>query len=195
MKRTFILLVFVALTLMGYSQNTPLEPEMFMGKLNHINKSGMLVLGSWGLANIVSGGALTTTQQGSSKYFWQMNMAWNTVNVAIAAFGYWGTTSDFSSTSALIEAIENPQKAYLFNAGLDVGYIMTGFFLKELANRKPIHANRLTGYGNSVILQGAFLFAFDLAMYGINSQYIKLNVQPWFDSIYPVSGLSLSYSF
>jgi hypothetical protein len=195
MKRALILTAILFLTLLAYSQNQITPPHEFMKKLGNINQSGMLVLGSWGLANMAAGGILSFTQQGTSKYFWQMNMAWNTVNVAIAAFGYWGASNDWSSTSEIIKAIDSPQKAYLFNAGLDVGYIMTGFYLKELAKRKPAHANRLTGYGNSIVLQGAFLFAFDLAMYSINQQYININVQPWFNSLNSISGLSLSYSF
>lgn len=195
MKRAILITAILFLTLMAYSQSQISQPHEFMNKLSSINKNGMLVLGSWGLANLAAGGILSFTQNGTSKYFWQMNMAWNTVNVAIAAFGYWGATNDWSSTSEIIKAIDSPQKAYLFNAGLDVGYMMTGFYLKELANRKPAHANRLTGYGNSIILQGAFLFAFDLAMYGINQHYIKLNVNPWFDSLNSISGLTLSYSF
>ena len=51
----------------------------------------------------------------------------------------------------------------LFNAGLDVGYMATGAYLWERGIRKD--SRGLKGYGQSLILQGGFLFTFDLIMY------------------------------
>ncbi|MFW5728036.1 MAG: DUF6992 family protein [Spirochaetota bacterium] len=43
---------------------------------------------------------------------------------------------------------------------LPVGYVMAGFFLREYAETQE--EPRFAGWGNSLILQGSFLFAFDV---------------------------------
>lgn len=196
MKKVLFLTILFAIVLFGYGQdNAYLTPNQFMDRLATTNQYGMLVLGGWGISNLVGGGILSTQQFGTSKYFWQMNAAWNTVNITIAAIGYFGSGKDWSTTSELLSIVDNYQKAYLFNAGLDVGYVMTGFYLRELSNRKPLHADRLKGYGNAMILQGSFLFIFDLAMYGINHQMVKIDINPWIDSLNTMTGLSVKYTF
>ncbi|MCB0644416.1 MAG: hypothetical protein KDC44_22380, partial [Phaeodactylibacter sp.] len=53
-------------------------------------KRAMLVLGSWAVANMAVGASLQGNATGTTKYFHQMNLGWNAVNLAIAGFGYWG---------------------------------------------------------------------------------------------------------
>lgn len=159
-----------------------------------LNKKGMLVLGSWGAANLLAGTALSLNMQGKSKYFWQMTAAWNTINLGISAAGYFGG-SDAANAGELLSTLHGYQKAYLFNAGLDAAYIMTGFLLREIARNKVLHADRLTGYGNAIILQGAFLMAFDWVMYAIHHQEYQLIVSPWIDSFTSSAGLSFSIQF
>jgi hypothetical protein len=62
---------------------------------------------------------------------------------------------------------ESIRRILLFNAGLDVGYMATGLYLRERANRAE-NSERLRGYGNSLLLQGAFLFTFDLIMFAVH---------------------------
>ena len=82
-----------------------------------------------------------------------MNAGWNVVNVALA-------------TPALIKPkpVDPKRMAKLFwiNAGLDVGYMAAGLWMSQRgqATGNP----QLTGWGQSVLLQGGFLFAFDSAM-------------------------------
>jgi hypothetical protein len=195
MKKALILTILVYFVLLGFGQsNDHFSPQQFIDRLSTTNRYGMLVLGGWGITNLVGGGLLSTQQTGTSKYFWQMNAAWNSVNLTIAAVGYFGSGKDWSTTSELLSIIDNYQKAYLFNAGLDVGYVMTGFYLKELSNRKPLHADRLKGYGNAMILQGTFLFVFDLVMYGINRNQVKIDINPLIDSLNAMAGLSVHYT-
>ncbi|MEO0626280.1 MAG: hypothetical protein AAFY91_04785, partial [Bacteroidota bacterium] len=59
------------------------------------------------------------------------------------------------------------QKILLFNAGLDVGYIVGGFYLQERARRPDVNSDRLRGFGKAIVLQGSFLMAFDLINYFI----------------------------
>jgi hypothetical protein len=65
-----------------------------------------------------------------------------------------------------VAEFQNFEKILLFNAGLDVGYMALGAFLWERGLRKD--SDRLTGYGQSLILQGGFLFTFDLVLYFMN---------------------------
>lgn len=111
-----------------------------------------------------------TQSEGSVRYFHQMNLAWNSVNLAIAGFGYFGSRRDPAAFS-LKETVQEFNKfedILLFNAGLDVGYMATGAYLWERGLRKE--NSRLEGYGKSLILQGGFLFTFDIIMYLASKQ-------------------------
>jgi hypothetical protein len=140
------------------------------GQSLKINNYGMAVLGGWALANISVGAYGWNKYSGQQAYFHQMNLFWNTVNLSIAGIAlYSNLSADYSllSGTELLEKQGKIQRLYLINAGLDVAYMGTGFLLKHLASRYPKNEERLLGYGNSVILQGAFLFVFDLVMYGL----------------------------
>lgn len=73
------------------------------------------------------------------------------------------------------------QNFLLLNAGLDVAYIATGFYLKERAKNSS-SPERLRGYGNSLLLQGGFLLAFDIAFYFIHQNNADINLYPHLES-------------
>ncbi|WP_372950386.1 DUF6992 family protein [Mariniphaga sp.] len=141
------------------------------------NNTGMYILGSWAVANMVAGGWGWSQTTGQTKYFHQMNFFWNTVNLSIAGIALYSNLnasfSDFS-TMEIMEKHTKTENLYLINAGLDVLYIGTGFLLKHLATKKPNRHDLLKGYGNSVILQGSFLFIFDLVLWKIQYDH-RLN--------------------
>ncbi len=88
------------------------------------------------------------------------------------------------------------QRLFLINGGIDVAYVATGFFLKYLAPKYPKNEERLQGYGNSVILQGSFLFVFDLVMYGLHRNLrTDFMQQLSFAPMQEAWGLALSISF
>jgi hypothetical protein len=95
---------------------------------------------------------------------------WNKVNLGIAGFAIHNNIQvdplTIGSEEALAEA-RNLEKILLINSGLDVGYIGAGFLLKHLASDSEKRKYLLTGYGNSLILQGSFLLVFDLILYGV----------------------------
>ncbi len=138
----------------------------------HFRKTGMLVLGSWATANIAGGLVLRANTDGRQKYFHEMNAIWNTVNLGIAAFGYISATRMGQPDSAfeLYQMQESLDKTLLFNAGLDLAYIAGGFWMIERAKNTVNKPERMQGYGRSVVLQGAFLFVFDLAMIGLHQK-------------------------
>lgn len=142
----------------------------FYEKSVSINNTGMYVLGTWAIANIAAGAYGWANYSGQSKYFHQMNLFWNTVNLSIAGFALYNNFSaDVSSMTAteMMNEHSSVERLYLINAGLDVLYVGTGFLLKHFAENNAKRHDLLKGYGNSVILQGSFLFVFDLMMYGI----------------------------
>lgn len=135
-----------------------------------IRKTGMLVLGSWAVANIISGGVGRNQLSGEKAYFHEMNAIWNVVNLGIAGAGYYFTVKG-SMPNELTDQFNsqiNFQKILLFNAGLDLAYIVGGFYLMERSKNTAKLPERLKGYGKSIILQGAFLFTFDVLMYTIH---------------------------
>jgi len=96
-----------------------------------------------------------------------MNALWNTVNLGIAGLGLAGSLRAVPGQDLYesIDAQYGLEKALLFNAGLDIAYIMTGLYLAQLSRSAGDQSERLQGYGESLILQGGFLLGFDLVVY------------------------------
>lgn len=171
MKKIILLIILIPASILISAEKD--EIEEFNENRNSINKYAMTVLGSWAIANIGISGYRYYNSSGKTKYFHQMNSAWNIVNLAIAGFGYYGAANPETGLSLqkTISEQHNIETLLLVNGALDVAYIMTGFFLKERGLRKS--ANRLKGYGNSLILQGGFLLAFDAILYYIHNDHSK----------------------
>jgi hypothetical protein len=127
-------------------------------------KSGMLVLGSWATINILSSLSLNTRSSGSNRYFHQMNGYWNAVNLMIAAGGFWSARLVDPSFLDVLSEQDKMENILLFNAALDIGYMIGGAYLIERSKRGFSNSQRLKGYGQSIIMQGGFLFVFDLIM-------------------------------
>lgn len=151
----------------------------------NINENAMLVLGGWAVVNILIGTYGNFNSTGEAKYFHQFNAMWNVVNLGIASFGYFNAINSDPATMTNLEILNDYnslQNFLLLNAGLDVAYIMTGFYLKERA-KNSASAERLRGYGNSLILQGGFLLVFDIALYFIHQNNANIKLYPHLESI------------
>jgi len=173
MKVTFLttLLVIAAFSLV-FSQE--IGAGDFYTTSTKINTTGMYVLGGWAVANIAGGAVGWANSTGSAKYFHQMNLFWNTVNLGIAGFALYNNLTDDISLLSCNEMLLKHRKTenlYLINAGLDVVYIGTGFLLKHLSVSNLNKQDLLKGYGNSIILQGGFLMIFDLIMWGVQRNH------------------------
>jgi len=136
-----------------------------------IRKTGMLILGSWAAVNMIAGGIGRSQLNGEKAYFHEMNLIWNVVNLGIAGAGYYFTLSGEAPSNAaeLLESQVSFQKVLLFNAGLDIAYVIGGFYLMERSKNTSKNPERLKGYGKSVILQGGFLLVFDFILHGIHA--------------------------
>lgn len=144
--------------------------QQFYGRSLSTSNTGMYVLGSWAVVNMVSGIYGWTRFEGDRKYFSQMNFFWNTVNLSIAGFALHNNhNTDLSLMEAgdVIQKHMNLEKILLINSGLDLGYIGTGLLLKHFSTKNENRKDLLRGYGNSLVLQGGFLLVFDSVMYGI----------------------------
>lgn len=139
-----------------------------------IDKGLMIGLGSWATSNfIVSGIGWATVPKSEAYYFHQMNVLWNTVNLGLAIPGYFKAKNDnraltLNETKKIQRKTEN---IFLLNTGLDVVYISSGFLLRNSAQSNLSQKNRLNGFGSSLILQGGFLFLFDLTAYAIHKYH------------------------
>lgn len=162
------LLLSTAATAQRVAPSTDLR-DFSEQRIRHQKTLG-LTLGSYALANITVGSIAAAKSTGETKYFHRMNVYWNLFNLGIAGVGLLGSRQRNADGETLGEAIrqhQNMKQVLLFNAGLDVAYVVGGAYLRERGDAKPDKRNQLRGYGKSVMLQGSFLFAFDLANYFI----------------------------
>jgi hypothetical protein len=167
-------LLFIAIFLMSYTVLAQNDYQVFYAESMKTNTAGMYVLGSWALANIATGAVGWSRNTGQPMYFHQMNLFWNTVNLGIAGFAlYSNLTTDVASlaTGELYDKHLQTERLYLINGGLDIAYMGAGLLLRHLSTRDVKRPEMLRGYGNSVILQGGFLFVFDGIMYLIQRSH------------------------
>lgn len=194
-------LLFLALLLIPISQliaqgNISDSLMSFHQSRLSINETAMLVLGSWAAANILVGTYGNFKANGEAKYFHQFNAAWNIVNLSIAAFGYFNAVNSDPALMTNVEIIKDfnsLQNLLLLNAGLDVAYIATGFYLKE-RSKNSASAERLRGYGNSLLLQGGFLLLFDVSLFFIHQNNANINLYPHLESIL-AGGVGIGVNF
>lgn len=171
MKRFLLTSTLLCLSYFAWSQSTDLL-DFNQDRLQK-QKTGMIVLGSWAVGNIAAGLTFRSRTEGSDRYFHTMNAAWNTVNLGIAALGYWSATRTDPAALGLFESVQEHyklQKILLFNAGLDVGYVLGGVYLMERAKTTTKNPERLRGFGRSIIVQGGFLFVFDLVNFIVHQK-------------------------
>ncbi|MFP4644939.1 MAG: DUF6992 family protein [Spirochaetales bacterium] len=152
------------------------------GNRDRIVRTGMTVLGGWATANIGAGLAgMALSEDSTQRGFWEMNAMWNTVNLGLAGwslYDQWRSSSAGAASEAEVTDIETYreeshsfEKVLLFNAGLNFAYMAVGGWMWDRGSRGEgldaggISADRLTGWGQSLVAQGAFLLGFDLTMW------------------------------
>ena len=193
MSKFIYLIGFLFLFALSVSAQSDSLLESFHQSRVNINENAMLVLGSWAAGNILVSTYGNFKSSGEAKYFHQFNAMWNVVNLGIAAFGYLNAVNYEPSSITKLEILNeynSLQSFLLLNAGLDVAYIATGFYLKE-RSKNSSSSERLRGYGNSLLLQGGFLLAFDVALYFIHQSNAALNLYPHLESLL-VGGIGIS---
>ncbi|PIY11592.1 MAG: hypothetical protein COZ18_03590 [Flexibacter sp. CG_4_10_14_3_um_filter_32_15] len=183
MKKSFfpllLLVYFVFISFPSYGQTNTVDLPQINKKRLSLQKNAMYVLGGWSVANFAYSGATLSAgiNNGENKYFHQFNIYWNTVNFALAGssllFAKKNTDLNYSQTLKAYHSIES---LFLLNTGIDVGYMATGLYLRERAKTTTDtkNKNQFLGYRKSLILQGGFLFVFDLIAYFLNKRQSKV---------------------
>jgi len=146
-----------------------------------VNNTGMYILGGWAVANMAAGAYGWSKYDGEKKYFSQMNLFWNVINISIAGIAlYSNYSTDLLSAGAdeILAKHLKTERLFLINSGLDVGYIGAGLLMRHLSGRSEKRGDLLKGYGNAVIFQGGFLLVFDLVMYFVFNDMRPGNFEP-----------------
>ena len=173
--------IFILVSILSNAQSDSIIKQ-FDSRKNKLNHNGMIVLTSWASANIVGSGigyALTKNEE--EKNFHLMNASWGIVNLGIALPGLLAKEKISATIYDLQKSQTQAEKLFLANAILDVVYISGGFYMKEYANNQTDlkKQERFNGFGNSVIMQGAGLMVFDLAMTILNNRNRKKHLDPF----------------
>ena len=170
MRKSIVLFSIIILSLSFtelYAQSSGL-------KYQNTVQTGMYTLLGWSVLNLGMGTYGNLKFDGRKKYFYQMNAGWNVINFGLAASSFYTMNklglAEMSNHDLMLES-NKMAKIFLFNGGLDVGYMAFGAFLIERGKR--LNNDRFYGYGQSLLLQGAFLFVFDLAMYGLVNNHFN----------------------
>ncbi|MFU8859002.1 MAG: DUF6992 family protein [Cyclonatronaceae bacterium] len=162
----FAVLFFIsAVLLMGgdpaYGQNADRTPDQIYHHRLSQQQSAMAVLLGWGLVNVAAGAAISASSPGY-RDFGYMTAGWGLVNAGIAAFSlYSGPPFDPASVT-IAEYLRDEQlfnRILAVNSGLNVAYIGVGASMARWGS-----SSRIRQFGSAVIIQGAFLMAFDAFM-------------------------------
>ena len=127
-----------------------------------LSREGMTFLTSWAAINIAGGSAAYYLAKDREwKYFHEMNVFWNTVNLGLGIAGLLmerKSKTDMNMEQSL-KAQKRVERIFLVNSGIDLIYIGSGLAMRQMQNAK--NPERMRGYGNALILQGSFLLVFD----------------------------------
>lgn len=141
----------------------PLDWKSLDEERNRIATQGLWTMGGWSMANLAYSALAMNISEGEAKYFHQMNVGWTAVNISIAVPGLIMLHREQSSNLApeVMGRFRKAEMAYAFNTGLDVAYVAAGFWMRDRAGYQ-MDGERWRGFGNAMILQGGFLFAYDI---------------------------------
>ena len=164
-KHLCLLPLLLLLTLTAQAQNNTLSS--FNLKQEDILRVGMLVLGGWAILNIMVASFKLTTTTRARRYFYQMNLYWNIVNLVIAGIALHHIVSSEADAMTLQESVRQHAwyiKVLYLNVGLDAAYVVLGAYLKQRSKTSLTKAEQLMGWGQAVVLQGLFLLVLDLVL-------------------------------
>ena len=185
--RKFTKILLFTLSLL-HATSGSCQLQQFNKQRCNIDKKLMLSLGSWASANIIGSGiGWATTENEEHKYFHQMNVFWNAINIGLAIPGYIKARNGKSQLS-LFKSLEEQriiEGVHLVNAGLDLAYISSGILLRNKQPKNSNEENQFRGYGNSIIIQGGFLLVYDWIGYMMHRRHAKKQLNPLLQKIEP----------
>jgi hypothetical protein len=166
---SILLLSFFSATLFAQIPDSSQLFE-FNRSRNHKTTRGLQVLGGWAAANIATSGIMYYNTSGTDQYFHQMNVMWNGVNALIVVASLLPKDRNDLNLHKTLKWQSNTEATYIANAALDLVYSSSGLYLTERAKTDSKRHDKFKGWGNSLIMQGGFLFAFDTAMFIVHKR-------------------------
>lgn len=137
-----------------------------------LQRTSTQILAGWSVANLTLSGIALGQANGSNKYFHEMNLYWNVINVGIAGIGLLGLRkiNESPTVSSVVKEHYTLQKSLLLNTGLDIAYVTSGFWLLDKSKTEitQVRSERFRGFGQAVVVQGGFLLLFDLTNYFVH---------------------------
>jgi hypothetical protein len=163
-----------------------------------VDKKLMLGLGTWATTNFIASGiGWSQAKTTESQYFHQINVMWNLVNIGLAIPGYVKASkarTDLTYEQTLQQQ-KKTEKIFLINTCLDVAYVSSGLLLLHKSKETSSVEQRQSGYGKSILLQGGFLFLFDLTAYLTHKTHGKALINSSMGSIgMSPTGIGLSWN-
>lgn len=126
-----------------------------------LQRTSTQILAGWSVANLTLSGIALGQANGSNKYFHEMNLYWNVINVGIAGIGLLGLRkiNESPTVSSVVKEHYTLQKSLLLNTGLDIAYVTSGFWLLDKSKTEitQVRSERFRGFGQAVVVQGGFL--------------------------------------
>jgi hypothetical protein len=153
-----------------------------MIQLSHVHA---FVLGCWALLNVAMGAILTFLTYGNvwTLAFYTMNLSWGVINGGAAAFVYAHTKKSAAKPKTLLRRLDlqrHVEKVLLFNAGLDIAFIVGGWALYQRASiTDVVYPDLWKGFGTSVLMQGAYLLIQDSIFYYLHLVNSKQAYPVW----------------
>lgn len=182
--------------LMATSTIVRSQVKDYRREFNEINENLMLTLGSYAISNFaISGAGYYMAQSETAQRFHEMNLMWNTVNLGLAVPGYLQAKRNraIKDWGEMVREQKKTERIFLINSALDLGYMATGAYMRNDAENRGDRQALFEGYGNSLLLQGGFLFVFDLAAYGIHRFHYNQNFEKLKNKVVIRSSLSSLY--
>jgi hypothetical protein len=170
MKRSVIFSLFLVLSVSLFAQVDSSKLYEFNRSRNLRTTRGLQVLGGWSAVNLAGSGIMYFNTKGTDQYFHQMNVMFNGVNAVIVVASLLPKDKNNVDLKRSIQWQSNTESTFIANAALDLLYSSGGLYLTERAKNDPKNHDRFKGWGNSLLLQGGFLFAFDTVMYVVHKR-------------------------
>ncbi len=162
-----ILFLIISLLLSEESFSQDNYWDLYEQRVIQNDRNKNILLG-WGAANVVSGIALYNSDY---RDFGLMNASWGAINMGIAIMAKRNAqrfNPDTHSISDIISEELRFNRIVALNTGLDVGYMGAGWAMMHFGEDSITRQ-----FGTSVLIQGAFLFAYDLFLLIESSRYLN----------------------
>jgi hypothetical protein len=164
MRKSLALIVLVVLVAVS-SVAQEADLASYDSEAVRLQRVGMATLGGWAVTNLVSNSTLLLAAEDEEwAGFATMNLGWGGINLGLSVLGYLSRDTAPDEPASRLRRQRAWEHAYLFNAGVDVGYVFAGLWLREVARRTE-RGDRIRGFGSAIIVQGSALLVFDLVMF------------------------------